>query len=105
MNSPIATRRTPHRLVMPLAGILLVALLYMAVVPSPASAQTTSDAGEPTPTPVVAQMPLLDEPGDERSLLPLGIGIVVVALATYLVWGATFLVVLDKSSPGRLGGR
>ncbi len=105
MNSAITRRRTLHRVTVPLACILLVTVLCVLTISSPASAQTVPDASESTPTPAVAQMPRLGEPDNDRSLLPLGIGIVVIALATYLVWGATFLVVLDKSSPGRLGGR
>ena len=105
MNSAIATRRPLYRLAMPLTGTLLVGLLCLVVLSSPVSAQTVLDAGEPTPTPAVAQTPPVNTAENERSLLPLGIGIVAIALATYLVWGATFLVVLDKSSSGRSAGR
>ncbi len=102
MNPTITTRRAPHRGAVPIVAILLITVLAIAAISSSASAQTVPDAGEATPT--VAQTPIVDEPVDDRSLLPLGIGIAVMALATYLVWGATFLVVLDKSSSRRLGG-
>ena len=98
MHPAIAKRQPLHRRTAPLVATLLITVLVITAIPSPASAQTIPDAGESNPTAAIAQATLVDEPNNKRSLLPLGIGIVVAALATYLAWGGSFLFVLEKGS-------